>query len=46
MSALQASKNGLPVEAVTVWSLLGAYDWDSLVTQTHGHYEPGRLRCQ
>jgi dTDP-4-dehydrorhamnose reductase len=29
------------VRAVTVWSLLGAYDWDNLVTRADGHYEPG-----
>jgi len=32
---------GVEVRAVTVWSLLGAYDWDSLVTSLQGHYEPG-----
>ena len=26
--------------AVTVWALLGSFDWDSLVT-SRGHYEPG-----
>ncbi|HEY9833085.1 MAG TPA: SDR family oxidoreductase, partial [Stenomitos sp.] len=29
------------VRAVTAWSLLGAYDWNSLVTRADGHYEPG-----
>jgi dTDP-4-dehydrorhamnose reductase len=29
------------VRAVTVWSLLGAYDWDRLLTAPRGHYEPG-----
>src|SRR5205085_10367760 len=29
------------VRAVTVWSLLGMYDWNSLVTRRAGHYEPG-----
>ena len=29
------------VRAVTAWALLGSYDWDSLVTQMRGHYEPG-----
>jgi dTDP-4-dehydrorhamnose reductase len=32
---------GGDVRAVTCWSLLGAYDWDSLVTRDAGHYEPG-----
>lgn len=32
---------GMPVEAVTAWSLVGAVDWDSLLTRRRGHYEPG-----
>lgn len=32
---------GVDVRAVTAWSLLGAYDWNSLVTRASGHYEPG-----
>lgn len=32
---------GIDVRALTAWSLLGAYDWDSLVTRAQGHYEPG-----
>ncbi|MDB6150434.1 MAG: dTDP-4-dehydrorhamnose reductase [Chthoniobacter sp.] len=34
-------RDGLPIIAVTAWSLLGAYDWDSLLTRADGHYEPG-----
>jgi dTDP-4-dehydrorhamnose reductase len=34
-------REGVPVEAVTVWALLGAYDWNSLVTRQAGYYEPG-----
>ena len=33
--------DGADVRAVTVWSLLGAYDWNSLVTRAAGFYEPG-----
>jgi dTDP-4-dehydrorhamnose reductase len=33
--------DGADVRAVTAWSLLGAYDWNSLVTRAAGHYEPG-----
>src|SRR4028119_933510 len=29
------------VRAITAWSLLGAYDWNTLVTRAEGHYEPG-----
>lgn len=40
-AAHQAQKAGADIRAVTVWSLLGSYDWDSLLTQQVGHYEPG-----
>lgn len=36
-----ARELGADVRAVTAWSLFGAFDWDSLVTQPRGHYEPG-----
>ncbi len=38
---------GVDIQAVTAWSLLGAYDWNSLLTCNHGHYEPGvfDMRC-
>lgn len=29
------------VRAVTAWSLLGAFDWNSLLTRREGFYEPG-----
>ena len=32
---------GADVRAVTVWSLLGAFDWNTLVTCDAGSYEPG-----
>lgn len=32
---------GALVRAVTVWSMFGAYDWDSLVTRRRGRYEAG-----
>lgn len=37
--ALQAE--AVDIRAVTAWSLLGCFDWDSLVTTDAGHYEPG-----
>jgi dTDP-4-dehydrorhamnose reductase len=37
----QARRNGIDVRAVTVWALLGAFDWNSLVTADNGYYEPG-----
>jgi dTDP-4-dehydrorhamnose reductase len=36
-----ARRAGADVRAVTAWSLLGAYDWNSLLTRSTGHYEPG-----
>ena len=32
---------GADVRAVTAWALLGSFDWDTLVTRTRGHHEPG-----
>ncbi|UVW29796.1 family 1 glycosylhydrolase [Massilia sp. H6] len=40
-AAQQSQQNGIDVRAVTVWSLLGSFDWNSLVTQNKGYYEPG-----
>lgn len=37
----QATADGMDVRAVTAWSLFGAFDWNSLVTQMLNHYEPG-----
>lgn len=33
--------DGVDLRAVTVWSLLGCFDWNRLVTTDAGHYEPG-----
>ncbi|HEY9285715.1 MAG TPA: family 1 glycosylhydrolase, partial [Pyrinomonadaceae bacterium] len=40
-AAQSLRREGVEVRAVTAWSLLGAYDWDSLLTREQGHYEPG-----
>jgi dTDP-4-dehydrorhamnose reductase len=40
-AAQRARRAGVDIRAVTVWALLGSYDWDSLVTRDAGHYEPG-----
>ena len=32
---------GVDVRAVTVWALLGSFDWNSLLTREEGYYEPG-----
>jgi dTDP-4-dehydrorhamnose reductase len=45
--AAQASRQeGASIQAVTVWSLLGAYDWNSLVTRSENVYEPGAFDLQ
>lgn len=34
-------REGVDIRAVTVWSLFGCVDWNSLLTQDHGFYESG-----
>ncbi|MFN8594402.1 MAG: hypothetical protein U0031_23370, partial [Thermomicrobiales bacterium] len=34
-------QEGIPVPAVTIWSLFGSWDWPSLCTRLDHHYEPG-----
>lgn len=40
-AAHRLQQEGVDFRAVTVWSLLGTYDWNSLVTRADGFYEPG-----
>jgi dTDP-4-dehydrorhamnose reductase len=40
-SAQKMRAAGADIRAVTIWALLGSFDWDSLVTRQNGHYEPG-----
>ena len=40
-AAANLHADGLPIQAVTAWSLFGALDWNSLLTREAGHYEPG-----
>lgn len=39
--AEQARASGADVRALTVWALLGLYDWQSLLTRRENRYEPG-----
>ena len=45
MQAWRAAKScrdaGCDIKAVTLWSLAGAADWNSLLTERGGFYEPG-----
>lgn len=38
-ASLRASE--VDVRGVTAWSLFGAYDWNTLLTEAHGFYESG-----
>jgi dTDP-4-dehydrorhamnose reductase len=40
-AAQAARAAGADVRAVTVWALLGSFDWNCLVTECRGYYEPG-----
>jgi dTDP-4-dehydrorhamnose reductase len=39
--ACRLRARGVDMRAITAWSLLGTYDWDSLLTRQDGNYEPG-----
>ena len=40
-AAKEVQQNGADIRAVTVWALLGSYDWNCLVSACKGYYEPG-----
>ena len=40
-TANKLSSQGIDVEAVTAWSLLGTYDWHNLCKSNDNFYEPG-----
>ena len=40
-AAGNAQKQGAEIKAVTAWSLLGSFDWNTLLTQPNDHYETG-----
>src|SRR3954468_18203537 len=39
--ATRPQESGVDIRAVTIWSLLGAWDWHCLVTRDEGIYEAG-----
>ena len=39
--ALAARQDGADVRAITLWALLGSFDWNSLLTRCDDAYEPG-----
>ena len=40
-AATELRREGAAIRAVTLWSLFGAYDWNSLLTRDANFYEPG-----
>ena len=40
-AALSMCREGVDVRGVTVWSLLGTFDWNVLLTRADGYYESG-----
>ena len=40
-ACLKLKREGVDIRAITAWSLLGAYDWNSLLTQENNFYESG-----
>jgi dTDP-4-dehydrorhamnose reductase len=40
-AAMHAQQRGIDIRAVTVWALLGSYDWNCLLSECRGYYEPG-----
>ncbi|HJQ70626.1 MAG TPA: family 1 glycosylhydrolase [Blastocatellia bacterium] len=40
-AARALGQDGVDVRAITAWALLGAFDWNALLTRQDGYYEPG-----
>ena len=40
-AAESVRRDGADIVAVTVWALLGSFDWNCLVREARGYYEPG-----
>jgi dTDP-4-dehydrorhamnose reductase len=40
-AATELQNENVQIEAVTAWSLLGSFDWNTLLTQPNNHYEIG-----
>jgi dTDP-4-dehydrorhamnose reductase len=45
-TACSANRSGIDIRAVTAWAMLGAFDWDSLLTRMEGHYESGAFEMR
>ncbi|MES3038093.1 MAG: family 1 glycosylhydrolase [Bdellovibrionota bacterium] len=40
-AANELEREGVNIQAITAWSLLGSFDWNSLCTASQGYYESG-----
>jgi dTDP-4-dehydrorhamnose reductase len=40
-SCMKLREEGIQIEAVTAWAMLGSYGWNKLLTEPGGEYEPG-----
>lgn len=40
-AAERVRSEGADIRAITVWALFGSFDWNCLVTEDRGYYEPG-----
>jgi dTDP-4-dehydrorhamnose reductase len=40
-AAVKLESEGVEIQAVTAWALLGSFGWNRLLTQPNGDYEPG-----
>jgi dTDP-4-dehydrorhamnose reductase len=40
-AAQRAKRDGIDMRAVTVWALFGSFDWNCLLRECRGYYEPG-----
>lgn len=45
-AVMDLRRRGVDLQAVTIWSLCGAVDWNSLLTRRNGHYEPGAFNAR
>ena len=41
LAAQTLRQQGADIRAVTAWAMLGLVDWNTMLREHHGHYEPG-----
>ncbi|KAA5536156.1 family 1 glycosylhydrolase [Taibaiella lutea] len=45
-TAKELNEEDVPIMAITAWSLVGAYDWNSLVTKNNNIYDSGTFKIK